>query len=248
MAEEKKTYTWPVQLRENMVTEDTSDYVASVKTFTVTKTVDDIINELIKRGIEYKKETFRAVFGLMEGMIRETVCSGYPVITDNARYSPTITGSFDSNGDPLGDSEIKCGVNIQPTDTMKKEVAQVRIVVDTTLELGGAKITRVKDLYTGATDGTVHAGDMIEITGNKIKCLNADGSGIGRFTLYNESESGEEITQLGYNDPSRITFMFPTGLLPGSYRLEIETYFAAGSKLLKTPRTLVCPILLKLVE
>lgn len=27
MAEEKKTYTWPVQLRENMVTEDTSDYV-----------------------------------------------------------------------------------------------------------------------------------------------------------------------------------------------------------------------------
>lgn len=89
---------------------------------------------------------------------------------------------------------------------------------------------------------------MIEITGNKIKCLNADGSGIGRFTLYNESESGEEITQLGYNDPSRITFMFPTGLLTGSYRLEIETYFAAGSKLLKTPRTLVCPILLKLVE
>lgn len=80
MAEEKKTYTWPVQLRENMVTEDTSDYVASVKTFTVTKTVDDIINELIKRGIEYKKETFRAVFGLMEGMIREMVCSGYPVI------------------------------------------------------------------------------------------------------------------------------------------------------------------------
>lgn len=184
----------------------------------------------------------------MEGMIRETVCSGYPVITDNARYSPTITGSFDSNGDPLGDSEIKCGVNIQPTDTMKKEVAQVRIVVDTTLELGGAKITRVKDLYTGATDGTVHAGDMIEITGNKIKCLNADGSGIGRFTLYNESESGEEITQLGYNDPSRITFMFPTGLLTGTYRLEIETYFTSGSNLLKTPRTLVCPILLKLVE
>lgn len=89
---------------------------------------------------------------------------------------------------------------------------------------------------------------MIEITGNKIKCLNADGSGFGRFTLYNESESGEEITKLGYNDPSRITFMFPTGLLTGTYRLEIETYFTTSNTLLKTPRTLVCPILFKLVE
>lgn len=55
MAEEKKIYTWPVQLRENMVTEDTSDYVASVKTFTVTKTVDDIINELIKEVLNIKR-------------------------------------------------------------------------------------------------------------------------------------------------------------------------------------------------
>ena len=36
MAEEKKIYTWPVQLRENLVTEDTNDYVATVKTDIVT--------------------------------------------------------------------------------------------------------------------------------------------------------------------------------------------------------------------
>lgn len=247
MAEEQK-YVWPVQLRENLVTEDTNDYVATVKTFTVTKTLDDILNAIVDEGTEYKKETLQGIYLRIERKIRETVCSGYPVTTDNACFAPTITGSFDSHGEVLEGSMAKCGINIQPTDKMTKELAKVKIHVDSVLEQGGAKIDRVKDLYTGVTDGTVHAGDMIEITGNKIKCLNADGSGIGRFTLYNESESGEEITQLGYNDPSRITFMFPTGLLTGTYRLEIETYFSSGNKLLKTPRTLVCPILLKLVE
>lgn len=45
MAEEQK-YVWPVQLRENLVTEDTNDYVATVKTFTVTKTLDDILTQV----------------------------------------------------------------------------------------------------------------------------------------------------------------------------------------------------------
>lgn len=59
MAEEKKIYTWPVQLRENLVTEDTNDYVATVKTFTVTKTLDDILNAIVDEGTEYKKLKFR---------------------------------------------------------------------------------------------------------------------------------------------------------------------------------------------
>ena len=119
------------------------------------------------------------------------------------------------------------------------------VYIDSVQELGGAKIDRVKDLTTGKTDGTVTPGGMVEVTGSKIKCLNADGSGIGHFRLYNESESPEEVTVLGVNDPSKIIFIFPTGLLAGNYRLEIETYFASGNSLLKNPRTLVCPVPLK---
>ena len=103
----------------------------------------------------------------------------------------------------------------------------------------------MKDLTTGKTDGTVTPGGMVEVTGSKIKCLNADGSGIGHFRLYNESESPEEVKVLGVNDPSKIIFIFPTGLLAGNYRLEIETYFSNTSTMLKNPRTLVCPVALK---
>lgn len=158
MAEEKKIYTWPVQLRENLVTEDTNDYVATVKTFTVTKTLDDILNAIVDEGTEYKKETLQGIYLRIERKIRETVCSGYPVTTDNARFAPTISGSFDSHGEVLEGSTAKCGINIQPTDKMTKELAKVKIHVDSVLEQGGAKIDRVKDLYTGATDGTVRYG------------------------------------------------------------------------------------------
>jgi hypothetical protein len=53
------------------------------------------------------------------------------------------------------------------------------------------------------------------------------------------------VKVLGVNDPSKIIFIFPTGLLAGNYRLEIETYFSNTSTMLKNPRTLVCPVALK---
>lgn len=113
------------------------------------------------------------------------------------------------------------------------------------LDLGGANIAEILDMTTGKTDGTVTPGGMVQLKGNKIKCVNADGSGIGKLTLYNDAESGEEVPVLGVNEPSKIIFVFPTGLLAGEYRLEIETYFTTGTTLLKEPRTLVCPLKLK---
>ena len=178
MAEEQK-YVWPVQLRENLVTEDTNDYVATVKTFTVTKTLDDILNAIVDEGTEYKKETLQGIYLRIERKIRETVCSGYPVTTDNARFAPTITGSFDSHGEVLEGSTAKCGINIQPTDKMTKELAKVKIHVDSVLEQGGAKMLRsIKKAFDMVkqedpdTAITVHTIRMWCKEG-KIKCLTA---------------------------------------------------------------------------
>lgn len=42
MADENKTqtYVWPMELRENKITEQTDDYTASVKTFSDTKSLE----------------------------------------------------------------------------------------------------------------------------------------------------------------------------------------------------------------
>lgn len=247
MADEnkKQEYVWPVELRENKITERTDDYTASVKTFSDTKSLEYIAKEIVRERTEYRLDTILSIMKLVEEKIRHILYSGYPVMTENVRFSPTITGSFDSHGELLDDKGMKCGVNVTVNQIVKDGLAGVKLYIDSVQELGGAKIDRVKDLTTGKTDGTVTPGGMVEVTGSKIKCLNEDGSGIGHFRLYNESESAEEVKVLGVNDPSKIIFIFPTGLLAGNYRLEIETYFSNTSTMLKNPRTLVCPVTLK---
>ena len=247
MADEnkKQAYVWPVELRENKITERTDDYTASVKTFSDTKSLEYIAKEIVRERTEYRLDTILSIMKLVEEKIRHVLYSGYPVMTENVRFSPTITGSFDSHGEVLDDKGMKCGVNVTVNQIVKDGLAGVKLYIDSVQELGGAKIDRVKDLTTGKTDGTVTPGGMVEVTGSKIKCLNEDGSGIGYFRLYNEGESAEEVKVLGVNDPSKIIFIFPTGLLAGNYRLEIETYFSNTSTMLKNPRTLVCPVALK---
>lgn len=222
MADEnkKQEYVWPVELRENKITERTDDYTASVKTFSDTKSLEYIAKEIVRERTEYRLDTILSIMKLVEEKIRHILYSGYPVMTENVRFSPTITGSFDSHGEVLDDKGMKCGVNVTVNQIVKDGLAGVKLYI-------------------------VTPGGMVEVTGSKIKCLNEDGSGIGHFRLYNEGESAEEVKVLGVNDPSKIIFIFPTGLLAGNYRLEIETYFSNTSTMLKNPRTLVCPVALK---
>ena len=82
--------------------------------------------------------------------------------TRNVRFSPTITGSFDSHGELLDDKSMKCGVNVTANQIVKEGLAGVKLYIDSVQELGGAKIDRVKDLTTGKTDGTVTPGGMVK--------------------------------------------------------------------------------------
>ncbi len=247
MADEnkKREYVWPVELRENKVTGRADDYAAFVKSFNNTKTLETIAREIVDERTEYREDTILNILKLVEEKIRQSLCSGHPVMTENLRIAPAVAGSFDSHGELLGGSGMKCGVNVTASRILKDEMAGVKLHVLGVQELGGAKIDRVKDLVTGKIDGTVTPGGMVELTGMKIKCVNRDGSGIGRFSLYDEGGSPEEVAAPGINDPSRIIFTLPSGLAPGSYRLEIETYFTSGTKLLKEPRTLACPVMLR---
>ena len=151
MADENKTqtYVWPVELRENKITERTDDYTASVKTFSDTKSLEYIAKEIVRERTEYREDTILSIMKLVEEKIRHVLYSGYPVMTENVRFSPTITGSFDSHGEVLDDKGMKCGVNVTVNQIVKDGLAGVKLYIDSVQELGGAKIDRVKDLTTG---------------------------------------------------------------------------------------------------
>ena len=239
-------YKWYFDLRENTITRDVQEDYVAIPRKLLSLTPKDLAKRIAEERTEYRADTIENIINIYEDMLMKALCEGNTYVSRIAQYQPSITGIFSGTG--LADPEKnQCQVNITASPDLKK-MLQSDVILEFSgrkLDLGGANIAEVLDMTTGKTDGTVTPGGMVQLKGNKIKCVNEDGSGIGRLTLYNESESGEEVTVIGVNDPSKIIFVFPTGLLAGEYRLEIETYFTTGTTLLKEPRTLFCPLKLK---
>jgi len=123
---------------------------------------------------------------------------------------------------------------------MRDEVAKVTTEFSGYVkDLGGARIGLVKDTQTGKTDGTLTPGGIVEVTGSKIKSINADGTSIGKVVLVNtETQAETDITTLAINDPSRLMFSIPASLPEGTYKLRVETYFSNNTVRLKSVRTI----------
>ena len=238
-------YKWFFDLEEYTMTKDVKeDYIAKVKTLK-SLTIEGIANAIAAERTEYRPETIVNICNLVDEKIRQLVCQGNTVVTGSALYSPSITGLLIGTTGAINPDINKCIVNVAPSAAMRAEVAKVTPEFSGNVKnLGGARISLVKDVTTGLTDGTITPGGMLDITGSKIKCVNADGTGTGTLKLIKESTQAvaATITTFGINDPSRLMFTLPTPLADGTYRLELETWFSNSTTLLKEPRTLVYPL------
>ena len=232
---------WSFDLKENLLTTDIKDDYTAVQRKVLTLYPEDLAKLIAEERTEYRQQTITNIEEFVEEMIIRQVCQGNIVVTKAATYMPSIVGSFTAEG--LVDPDVnKPQVNVAISDEFRKALADVSLEFSgRVLETGGAAILTVTDLNTKRTDGHVGRGHMIRIGGRKIRALKEDGSD-GEITLYNSLDTPETVTELGVNDPSEIIFIFPNDLKEGTFRLEIETYFSNSSTLLKTPRTLVCPI------
>lgn len=235
-----KSYKWFFDLAENLLTKDvTNDYTATVKTL-LPKTVENIADDIVKETA-YNRETVVGIITLYDKKIIESVCQGNTVNTGSALYAPALPGSFIGTSGTVDPALHKAYVNINPSAAFRKELESVRPVFSgNVLDSGGARIGLVTDSATGRTDGFMTPGNTIDMSGKKIRCLNADGSGIGTVKFVNaETEAvAATITSLTINDPGRIILVVPANLPEGTYRLEMETYYSNSNTLLKIPRIL----------
>lgn len=247
MADIKKSYEWSFDLNEYTMTKDIKeDYTAQIRTQR-SMGLSDIASEISAERTEYRLDTIVNIGNLIDEKIRHLVANGHTVITGSAQYSPSLTGVFIGDKGLVDPRINKCEVNITPSQAMRAEVAKVIPKFSGTVRsMGGARISLVKDVATGKTDGSITPGGMLDVTGIKIRSIGADGTGLGSVKLLKLSDQSvaANITQLGINDPSRLMFTLPANLANGEYQLVVETWFSSASVLLKQMRTLVYPLTL----
>lgn len=235
----EKTYTWPFSLHENAMTkDDQTDYLASVQ-INKQLSLEDIADAVIRERSEYRYETLLDAFRLMEQKIRDEVYAGNRVQTLLARFSPSISGVFNAEGE-VDPKQHKCDINIAPTAEFRQGLSRVKLhYTENMRRNGGAAITLVLNRITDRVDGPFAPGEIALVKGNKIKCLNADGTGKGRILLTNRATGEQwETNLIGDNYPRRLTFIIPHDLPSGEYKLQIETYYTTGTWLLRKPRVI----------
>lgn len=240
-----KKYVWKFDLEEYLMTKDVlEDYKAILKPIQ-SLDITDVARAIVEERTEYRVDTLVNTANLIDEKIRQLVCQNNIVKTGTAMFTPAIEGLFLGKTGTVDPAKNKCNVNIIPTAAMRSELDKVTMEFSGTVkESGGTRIGLVKDVTTGKTDGTITPGGMIDVTGSKIRCINADGTGIGSLTLLKSTDRSvaTSITLFGINDPSRLMFTLPANLEAGTYELTLETYFSTNSTQLKQPRTLVYSI------
>lgn len=237
-------YKWFFDLEEYTMTKDIKeDYTARVKNLH-SLGVQDIARAISAERTEYRVETLVNIANLIDEKIRQLVCQGNTVVTGSALFSPSLTGVFMGNTGAVDPAVNRCVINIAPSAAMRAEVARVKPEFSGNVkDFGGARISLVTDVTTGATDGRITPGGMLDVSGTKIRCLNADGTAPGSlsFVSLTTDEVAATVTTFGINDPSRLMFTVPAALAAGQYRLVLETWYSTTSTLLKEPRRLEYP-------
>lgn len=221
-------------LRPNLLTEDKSDYMA-VPVTNGSLTIDDIVEDLRKEGMEIKVETATDVIKRFNRKVLERVLAGYNVNTGLVYMRPVIKGVFrDRVWNPL----------IHRVYIAMTQVMEVRkAVADTIVNILGEQadpiaLYSVTDSTTGATDGTLTKGRNAELKGAYLKIVGDDPAvGITFRNIDTLEVIKLEATDIVLNEPSRLLILVPATLAAGEYELTVTTQFTGGNNILKTPRS-----------
>lgn len=213
-------------LQPNPITPDPNDQSARVAA-NLTYTVKDIIRKCLQRGTTLTETDLRAVILLVFTVMSEEVADGNAINTPLVNIRPSITGVFTSAMDSFDSSRhikratISAGVQL----AQKMEGAKVEKIAS------GQRVPIVQeftDIATGTTNSILTPGNIGQIVGSELKFDIANAS--DGIYLVHSGGSETKITILATRTEGKLMFSIPSGLIAGSYALEVRrAYGNAGS-------------------
>ncbi|MEA4936076.1 MAG: DNA-binding domain-containing protein [Paludibacter sp.] len=222
-------------LKNNLLTEDPNDFCATVSGMG-SKSLNDIVDEIMKDGTENKKETIVSIVTRFQEKAMQLVLTGHNVNTGMVYMRPVIKGAI---YDKLWNPEIN-SVYVAINQGMQLRQA----ISETKVELLGLspdmlEFYSLTNMETGASDGTLTKGKNAELKGSYIKVAGENPD----CGIYLVNTTTGEATKLPaksivINEPSRLMLLIPDNIVAGEYDLKLTTQYTKGNTLLNSPRSI----------
>jgi hypothetical protein len=199
--------------------------------------IDDLIAIAVTRRSDINAVTMKASYEILKEVALEEVCGAKLVEFGLTHNRLGVNGVFIGDHPVWNGSEqsllLLATATAEVRDAIKGIAVEVRGMASS-----GLCLNSLTDVVSGEINTRITPGGGVNLTGLKIK-IAGDAPGVGLHLTEINSGAVTEIpaTSIPVNDPSRITFVVPSDLPAGDYKLSITTQFLPNTALLKEPRT-----------
>ena len=236
MADEKNSVI--VELHDLVITERKDDRCGRIVR-TKSLKLDDLVAIAVLRRTDLNASTLKSAFNLLVDVTVEEVANGAAVDFGPVHISLGVEGVFIGDNAKWDSTKHRLKIVTSATSRMRSILSNITTNVRG-MASSGIYINSVTDVATGEVNTMLTPGGAVNITGSKIK-IAGDDPACG-ITLVSENSPSIIVipaSAIAINDPSKITFVMPTTLVPGDYKLNITTQYSSSNMLLKEPRTYI---------
>jgi hypothetical protein len=224
-----------VELYDLSITERKDDRFGRVVT-SKSLNEDDLIKTAVARRTDLNASTLKASINILKQIAIEEVCNGASVSFGLGFFGLKVNGVFMGDNAQWDSAKHSLAVRVTPNSELRKAVESTDVNVRG-LASSGIFINSVTDVSSGEENSKLTPGGGVNLTGTRIR-IEGDALEVG-LKLVNVETSEERAIptkSILVNNPSNVTFIVPSDLPEGDYRLVLTTQFASSGTLLKEPR------------
>jgi hypothetical protein len=227
-----------VELYDLIITDKKDDRFGRVVT---TKSLgeDDLIRLAVARRTDLNASTIRLSLDILKGIAAEELANGASVNFGLGYFHLDVHGVFIGDHAEWDPAKHSLRVKVTPVAEVRETVKAAHVQVRGMAQ-SGMFINSVFDVSSGEENTRLTSGGGVNINGVKIRIAgdHAD-NGIRLANVNGSSTYAIADRSILLNDPSKITFIVPTDIPAGNYKLSITTQYSTSSQLLIAPRTYV---------
>lgn len=208
-------------LFKNHLTADPDDYAAIVQ-IAGSVDLDKIADRIVAHGSTVGRADVLATLELAVTVCEEAI--------DNSEHInfgglvdmyPRVKGVFVNATDPWDPARHRAAVGANAGVRVRKHVREQAQVERVEALKPAPNLVAYADTGSGDTDDTVTVGNMADIVGNRLK-FDTSKADEGVYFIADADGAATKVTDINTNKPSKLIFLNPATLVPGTYKLEVR--------------------------